>query len=126
MPLKGRQNSDAAARGKYAAVRFKENPEQNLQFSSCPPTPNVCLELQENQNHGSRGKPGNIWVYSLPLCQEKLKREFISCNENQSNPLCLFAVFSFKLQVSPSLMPGLARSGEKEGRGQSQAKSSSV
>lgn len=36
------------------------------------------------------------------------------------------AVFSFKLQAYPSFMPILARAGEKEGWGQSQAKSSPV
>lgn len=57
---------------------LKKNPSKTCEFPHVPqtvkcPTPNVCLELQENPNHGSRGKPGNIWVSILPLCQEKLK-----------------------------------------------------
>lgn len=41
-------------------------------FPHVPQAPNVCLELQENQNQGSSRKPGNIWVYILPLCQGEL------------------------------------------------------
>lgn len=62
MPVKGRHNHNAAAWRKYAAVGFKENPEQNLQTSSCPPN-TKCVSGASGQS-----KPWIQWETWQRLC----------------------------------------------------------
>lgn len=117
MALKGRQNHGAAARGKQAALRFKENPDQTCTFPHVPQTPNVCLELQENQSQGSSGKAANIWVYIFPPWPGKIKEGFISSHGNQSHHLCLFAVIIIIIIITSGLSSLNTRPGTMWGEG---------